>query len=110
MGGGVNGAFGRAELHALYDRLGIPGVVDAHCHFMPQPLQDKVWEWFDEQAPVPWPITYRGDEQQRRRWLEELGVVRYTSLNYAHKPGMAAQLNAFTLGLLDRDPKVLGSG
>ncbi len=84
--------------------------MDAHCHFMPEDLQEKVWQWFDEEAPVPWPITYRGDEALRRRWLEELGVVRYTSLNYAHRPGLAAELNTWTLALLDRDPKVIGCG
>jgi len=102
--------FDRAALHALYKKLNIPGVVDAHCHFMPQDLQDKVWRWFDEKAPLPWPITYRGDEGLRRRWLEELGVMRYTTLNYAHKPGLAEALNRYTLEFLDRDPKAIGTG
>jgi predicted TIM-barrel fold metal-dependent hydrolase len=104
------GPLDREGLLALYDRLQIPGIVDAHCHFMPEDLQARVWRWFDEEAPVPWPITYRGSEAQRRRWLAELGVVRYTALAYAHRPGMARALNAWSRELLERDPKVIGSG
>ncbi len=99
-----------ADIDALCHRLGIPGVVDAHCHFMPEAVLRKVWRWFDEGAPYPWPIQYREDESTRRAALEALGVTRYTSLNYAHKPGMAAWLNDWTLGLLDRDPRVIGTG
>ena len=36
--------------------------------------------------------------------------MRYTSLNYAHRPGMAEWLNAWTRALLDRDPRVIGMG
>lgn len=102
-------ALSRNALYALYDRLKIPGVVDAHCHFMPEQVFAKVWKWFDDEAPVPWPITYRGDEDARRKWLTELRVVRYTALNYAHKPEMAQWLNRWSRELLDRDPKVIGS-
>ncbi len=96
------------RLEALYRRLRIPGVVDAHVHFMPPRIHEKVWRWFDE-APFHWPIRYRQDEEARRRALARFGVVRYTSLNYAHRPGMAEWLNAWTLELLDRDPRVIGT-
>ena len=98
------------DIDALCRHLGIPGVVDAHCHFMPEEVLRKVWRWFDEGAPYPWPIHYRADEDARRAALAELRVARYTSLNYAHKPGMAAWLNDWTLELVGRDPKVIGTG
>lgn len=101
--------FDRDALRALTARLGLPGVVDAHCHFMPQEVFDKVWGWFDREAPRDWPIAYRLGEDARRRVLEDLGIVRYTTLNYAHRPGMAEWLNGWTLELLDRDPRAIGT-
>ena len=38
--------------------LGIPGIVDAHVHFLPGNLQEAVWRWFNRLTP-PWPVTYR---------------------------------------------------
>jgi uncharacterized protein len=28
-------------------KLGIPGIVDAHVHFLPDSIQNAVWRWFD---------------------------------------------------------------
>ncbi|MGH3440482.1 MAG: amidohydrolase family protein [Nitriliruptorales bacterium] len=86
--------------------LGIPGICDIHVHFMPMPLQRRVWEYFDRLAP-PWPMAYRGDVGERLTALRNLGAVAHTALAYAHKPGMAAWLNRFTLDLAaDQDPVV----
>lgn len=82
------------DLPAFARRLGIPGFADIHTHFMPKPVLDKVWAYFDDAGTGHrWPIHYRFEEDRRVATLEELGVVRWTALNYAHKPAMAAWLN-----------------
>ena len=82
------------DLPALAARLGIPGFVDVHTHFMPARVLDKVWAYFDRAGTGHrWPIHYRFEEEQRVEILKALGVVRWTSLNYAHRPEMAAWLN-----------------
>lgn len=78
------------------DELGLPGLFDAHVHFLPKPIMDRVWEHFDSAGPLigrPWPINYRMPDEQRVAKLRALGVRRYTALPYAHKPGVAAYLN-----------------
>jgi predicted TIM-barrel fold metal-dependent hydrolase len=79
--------------------LGLPGLADVHVHFMPQNVLDKVWDFFDhvtDQGLEPWGIRYRTTEPERAATLERLGVVAYPSLNYAHRPGMAAWLNRYS--------------
>jgi hypothetical protein len=92
---------------ALVLDLGIPGLADVHVHFLPEPVLAKVWAHFDDAETRygrPWPIAYRHDEAERRRRLEELGVRRFTSLVYAHKPGMSAWLNDWSLDFAARTP------
>ena len=96
-----------ARVRALCDRLGIPGLVDVHTHFMPQNVLDKVWAYFDragESLGTPSPIAYRTDEASRVARLRELGVLRFTSLLYPHKPGMAEWLNSWSANFASRNP------
>jgi hypothetical protein len=86
--------------------LGLPGIVDAHVHFLPANLQDAVWRWFDRLEPA-WPITYRYSEAVRKRVLDGLGVRHHTTLAYPHRAGMLRFLNDHTLGLAAADPSVI---
>lgn len=97
------------EVRAFLDRLGVPGIVDVHVHFMPDRLQQAVWRYFDALEDPPWPIVYRGDPETRLATLRDLGVVAHTALAYAHKPGMLGWLNEFTLGLAQDHPQVVPS-
>lgn len=84
------------QVRAIWSDLGLPGIVDVHTHFMPKPVMDKVWQYFDEAGPLvgrPWPIAYREDEAVRLETLRSFGVRAFTSLVYPHKPQMAAWLN-----------------
>ncbi len=36
-----------ADVPEYLDRLGLPGIVDVHTHFMPPPIMAKVWSYFD---------------------------------------------------------------
>ena len=85
-----------AQVRSIWESLQLPGLIDVHTHFMPKPVLDKVWKYFDNQGPLvgrEWPITYRADEAQRVDTLRRFGVRAFTSLIYPHKPQMAAWLN-----------------
>ncbi|MEV7541362.1 amidohydrolase family protein [Streptomyces sp. NPDC089915] len=97
-------------VRAFRERLGLPGLVDVHTHFMPDPVMRKVWDYFDAAGPltgVEWPITYRHEEEQRVALLREFGVRAFTSMLYPHKPDMAAWLNAWAEGFAARTPDCL---
>ena len=75
--------------------LGVPGIVDAHVHFLPEPVMRKVWAYFDQAAEhygTEWPIQYRTPEAERLATLEKLGVRAFAPLIYPHKPGMGRWL------------------
>jgi predicted TIM-barrel fold metal-dependent hydrolase len=85
-----------ADLPAFIDRLGLPGLVDVHVHFMPERVLHKVWDYFDTVPPaygMSWPVRYRQDQDERLAVLRRLGVIAHTALLYPHKPGMAEWLN-----------------
>ncbi|MEF9884199.1 amidohydrolase family protein [Streptomyces sp. P9-A4] len=97
-------------MKALLDRLGIPGLVDVHTHFMPQNVLDKVWAYFDAVGPLTgleWPITYREEEDRRLALLRGFGAVAFTAMLYPHKPGMAAWLNSWAADFAARTPDCL---
>ncbi len=85
-----------AAVRQIWSGLGLPGIVDVHTHFMPKPVLDKVWNYFDSAGPLAgrdWPIAYRADESRRLQALRQFGVRLFTALVYPHKPQMAAWLN-----------------
>ncbi|GAA2615225.1 MULTISPECIES: amidohydrolase family protein [Streptomyces] len=97
-------------VRAFRERLGLPGLVDVHTHFMPERVLDKVWDYFDAVGPltgVEWPITYRHEEEQRVALLREFGVRAFTAMLYPHKPAMAAWLNAWSADFAARTPDCL---
>ncbi|MEU3744810.1 MULTISPECIES: amidohydrolase family protein [Streptomyces] len=99
-----------SDIPALIERLGIPGLVDVHTHFMPQNVLDKVWAYFDSAGPLTgleWPITYREEEHRRLAILRGFGAVAFTAMLYPHKPGMAAWLNAWAADFAARTPDCL---
>ncbi|MEV8503996.1 amidohydrolase family protein [Actinoplanes sp. NPDC051475] len=92
--------------------LGLPGLADVHTHFLPERMQRRVWAHFAEAGPLigrEWPIRYRGTEAERVAELGRLGVRAFSALAYAHRPGMAADLNEWTLGFAARTPGCLPS-
>ena len=100
------------EVRAVWESLGLPGLVDVHTHFMPKRVMDKVWQYFDEAGPLvgrPWPITYRADESVRLQTLRGFGVRAFTSLVYPHKPQMAAWLNQWAAQFAAATPDCLAT-
>lgn len=102
-----------ARVLAICQQLGIPGLVDIHTHFMPQNVLTKVWDYFDtaeEHMGYAWPIAYRFDQDQRLQQLRDLGVRRFTSLLYPHKPDMAAWLNQWAHEFAEATPDCARTG
>lgn len=96
----------------LASQLAVPGIADVHSHFMPEPVLNKVWQVFDNASAkygMQWPIQYRLDEAARVELLRSWGVRAFTSLTYAHKPGMARWLNDWTLDFSRRVPECVPS-
>ena len=105
--------FGAEEAYAVrrvWETLGLPGLIDVHTHFMPKPVMDKVWAYFDSAGPLigrEWPITYRADEDVRVAALQSFGIRGYSSLIYPHKPDMAEWLNGWAADFASHHPDCL---
>jgi uncharacterized protein len=87
--------------------LGLPGIVDVHVHFLPEPVLRKVWAFFDQAQThygTPWPIHYRTPEAQRLATLRRLGVRTFAPLVYPHKPGMARWLTEWVTAFASATP------
>jgi len=98
------------DVPGWWGALGLPGLYDVHVHFLPPPVMRKVREQFDTAGPLigrEWPLTYRGDDEERLRQLRALGVRRFGALPYAHRPGIAAYLNGWAAELADAVPQVM---
>lgn len=101
-----------AGVRWIWSALGLPGVIDVHTHFMPKPVMDKVWNYFDSAGPLvgrPWPISYRDGEAHRVQTLREFGVRGFTALVYPHKPQMAAWLNQWAAEFARSTPDCLAT-
>ena len=97
----------QARVARFRDRIGVPSLIDAHTHFMPERLLAAVWRYFDSAGPLvgrPWPIRYRAEEQTRVEMLRGFGVRAFTSMLYPHKPGMARSLNDWAADFAARTP------
>src|SRR5437588_3539390 len=101
-----------AEVGRVWSALGLPGVIDVHTHFMPKPVMDKVWRYFDSAGPLvgrEWPIAYRMVESERVQILRRFGVLGFTALVYPHKPQMAAWLNQWAAQFSRQTPDCLAT-
>jgi hypothetical protein len=99
-----------ADVPAFWQRLGLPGLIDVHVHFLPSRVMDKVWAYFDAEGPLTgreWPIRYRWPEAERLALLRTMGVRAFPSLVYAHKPAMAAWLNDWATEFAALHPDVV---
>jgi hypothetical protein len=96
-----------ADVPAWLTALGLPGLVDIHVHFMPDPVLRKVWDFFDaaeRHYGRAWPVRYREDEPARLARLRALGVRTFAPLVYAHKAGMAQWLTEWAVDFGTRTP------
>lgn len=102
-----------APVRAFWERLGLPGLVDVHTHFLPPPIERAVYAVFDAAGPKigrPWPIRYRAPVEERVALLRAMGVRAFPTLPYAHKPGVAGFLNEWARDFARDVPESLWSG
>ena len=83
----------------------LPAVIDAHVHLFPDHLFKSVWQWFDRYG---WPIRYRLTSNQIVEFLLSRGIQRIVGLHYAHRPGLARELNRYMADLCRRYPQLTG--
>ena len=101
-----------APVRAFWQGLDLPGLFDVHVHFLPENVQRKVYAQFDQAGPKigrAWPIRYRGSHDERVALLREMGVRRFPTLPYAHRPGIASYLNEWAAGFARDVPESLWS-
>jgi uncharacterized protein len=100
------------EVPGFWRGLGLPGLADIHTHFLPPRMLRRVWEYFDAAGPLlgrSWPIRYKGSDEERVGHLRDMGVRMFSALAYAHRPDMAADLNAWTMAFAKATPGCLPS-
>jgi hypothetical protein len=100
------------DVPGFWQGLGLPGLADVHTHFLPERMLRRVWAYFDQAGPLvgrPWQIRYRWADAERVAHLDRLGVRTFSALAYAHRPGMARDLNDWTLGFAAKTPGCLPS-
>lgn len=68
---------------------------DVHVHLMPDRLMAAIRRFLGEQAG--WSFDHPTDRAGMEQILEKAGVERYYALPYAHKPGMATDLNTWVI-------------
>jgi uncharacterized protein len=101
-----------AEVPAFWQSLGLPGLFDVHVHFLPENIQRRVYQQFDQAGPKigrEWPIRYRGTHDERVEHLRAMGVRRFPTLPYAHRPGVASYLNEWAREFTREVPESLWS-
>ena len=102
-----------SDVPSWWRRLGLPGLVDVHVHFMPKPVMDAVWRYFDDAERhygVAWPVQYPGTDDERVATLRDLGVRQFTALSYAHRPEMAESLSAWARDFAAQTPGCVPCG
>ena len=102
-----------ADVPAFWGRLGLPGLIDVHTHFMPERLLAAVWRYFDStdnHYGRPWPVYYKVPEPDRLAILDRLGVRAFTALLYPHKPGMAQSLSEWAREFAAHTPGCVSTG
>jgi predicted TIM-barrel fold metal-dependent hydrolase len=75
--------------------VGLPPLIDAHVHIFPSSIFSSIRKWFDENA---WHIRYQMNSSQIFKFLLSRGIKHIIALQYAHKPGIAKQLNKYMAG------------
>jgi predicted TIM-barrel fold metal-dependent hydrolase len=85
-------------------------MIDMHVHFFPERVFQAIWSFFETQGNHLWPIQYKLYGPELVDELERLGVRRFTTLVYAHKPEMAASLNTFVYKSSKQFPAMIPFG
>jgi predicted TIM-barrel fold metal-dependent hydrolase len=81
--------------------------IDAHVHLHPEPLARAIERWFAEHG---WIAAHAFDPAAVADTLRARGVRRFCFFSYAHRPGMARELNRWLGGQAARLPEAIALG
>src|SRR5215471_1240211 len=76
--------------------------IDAHTHLHPPRLFSAIRRWFDEHSR--WDLQGPTESDEVVAALRAAGVERFAFFSYAHRPGMARELNRWLRGTAARFP------
>ncbi|GAC1542640.1 MAG: amidohydrolase family protein [Candidatus Velthaea sp.] len=68
-------------------------MIDVHTHLHPPRLAAAIRRWFAERSP--WKLEHPNQPHEVASALRAAGVERFVFCSYAHKPGIARELNAW---------------
>jgi predicted TIM-barrel fold metal-dependent hydrolase len=85
-------------------------MIDVHVHYFPPRVFEAIWTFFETRGKGLWPIRYKLHGPALVAELRSLGVERFTTLVYAHKPGMADFLNDYVRQACEEEPALIGFG
>lgn len=71
---------------------GLPPIIDTHVHIFHQEIFSSSWKWFDDNA---WHFRYQMNSSLILEFLLSHGIKHVIALQYAHRPGIARQLNRY---------------
>ena len=83
----------------------LPFIVDAHVHMFPNYIFAPIWQWFEK---FGWPIRYQLSSEDIVEFLLAHGISHIVALHYAHKAGLARELNTYMADLCRSHPQVTG--
>ncbi len=87
--------------------------IDAHVHFFPERLFHAIWSYW-KRVYVPlfpnWHNIYEWPNGDLKQFLQAQKIEYYTTLNYAHKKGIAEDLNAWTYSFCKDNPSAIPFG
>jgi len=76
--------------------------IDIHTHLHPERLSRAIRRWFAERST--WTLEYPSEPEQVASFLTARGVERFVYFSYAHKAGMAREINAWLHRVQSRVP------
>ncbi|MFC1856617.1 amidohydrolase family protein [Thermodesulfobacteriota bacterium] len=80
----------------------LPPIIDAHIHIFPDGIFQSVRNWFDQYG---WPIRYRLPSSEVLGYLLSRGITHVVAYQYAHKPGIADDLNHYMVEQCQKYPQ-----
>jgi predicted TIM-barrel fold metal-dependent hydrolase len=88
--------------------------IDSHTHFFPPNLFKAIWDYFEfpeaNGHPRGWQINYKMSIDELVNFLLENNVFSFTTFNYAHKKGIAENINEWTYQFTQEHQNSIGFG
>lgn len=88
--------------------------IDLHTHFFPPEIFKAIWNFFEQPdkngKPMGWLIKYKYSTEKLVEILESQNVEKFSTLNYAHKAGVADFINEWTYQFIKKYKNTLAFG